>query len=128
MNNNEITSDEYRKGVKRERINTAIRSILLILAFIGLIVFVIAVGNYMITHGYPVSRTAIVSACAFVLYIITVGCLGFDIALVHFYVHDAKVTAQSITSEDIKLFLYIFCVTVILVGGSNFLFWTFSFR
>lgn len=128
MRKEELSSEEYRKIVKREKIRNCIRSAIIILAFLGLFVFVILVGEYMFTHDYSMTRTVIVCVAAFFVYCITAGCLFIAIAMLQFYIHDADITRGHLTQSDIRLIVYLLLVTTVMIGGSNALFWIFAFR
>lgn len=128
MTRNEMTDEEYRKMIKRQNFWYHLRVASIIISLVIWFISEFAIGMYLYKHGFSTGR--IVAACVgwFFAYYVTVVCLFMLVGLSKSTIDEYHETKAKVTKEDLKMILYFVFITILMGGGSQFLFWHFAFK
>lgn len=128
MNQNELNDEEYRRKVKRENFWYYFRIAIAIACLIIWLATEIVFGRYLYVHGFSTTRIVVVEIAWFFVYFILATCLFMSIAFCHEIIGNALRNKEKIPKEDLNLILYFIGVSIVMIGGSQTLFWLFAFK
>lgn len=128
MTRDEMTDEEYRKMIKKENFNYHMRIALAIITMAILVITEFAFGIYLYKHGFSVGRIFAVCIGWFFAYIILVVSLFLTISVTKSTIYDVKKHDSKFSRSDLSLIIYLIGQTILLGGGSQFLFWYFAFK
>lgn len=128
MTRKEMSDDEYRKMIKKENFHYHMRVALAIITMAILVITEFAFGIYLYKHGFSVGRIFAVCIGWFFAYIILVVCLFLSIGLTKAIFDEIKSVNGKLSSDEWRIIIYMVGISILMVGGSQFLFWYFAFK
>ena len=128
MTRKEMSDDEYRKMRRRENFWYRLRVACIIISLAIWFFTEIAFGMYLYKNGFSAGRICAVCIGWFFAYFVAIVCLFMLVGLSKSTIDEFRGTRAKVTLEDLKMILYFVGITVLMGGGSQFLFWYFAFK